>query len=162
MKVIFLDVDGVLNSDFPTRHQLASGEWIDRERVRLLGEIVRRTGAQLVLHSGWRFWLDEELHPLRPEAEQLLERLGEQGLRLLDKTKDLSNPDIRKNRRYHRCKGKEILHWLRTHPKPEAYVVLEDLDLHTLRLSSHQVRPDSHIGLTETEVERAVEILGES
>ena len=99
MKVIFLDVDGVLNSDFPTRHQLASGEWIDRERVRLLGEIVRRTGAQLVLHSGWRFWLDEELHPLRPEAEQLLERLGEQGLRLLDKTKDLSNPDIRKNRR---------------------------------------------------------------
>ena len=46
MKVIFLDVDGVLNSDFPTRHQLASGEWIDRERVRLLGEIVRRTGAR--------------------------------------------------------------------------------------------------------------------
>ena len=41
-------------------------------------------------------------------------------------------------------------------------MVLEDLDLHTLRLSSHQVRPDSHIGLTETEVERAVEILGES
>ena len=46
MKVIFLDVNGVLNSDFRSRKQIASGQLIDEERVQLLGELVRRTGAE--------------------------------------------------------------------------------------------------------------------
>jgi len=51
VKVIFLDVDGVLNSDFRSRKQIASGQLIDEERIQLLWQLVRRTGAELVLHS---------------------------------------------------------------------------------------------------------------
>ena len=40
-------------------------------------------------------------------------------------------------------------------------VILEDLDLHKLRLKPHHIQTDPCIGLTEEDVERAVSILGE-
>lgn len=53
MKVIFLDVDGVLNSN--QRRLEIGGESLEEEKVKLLSMIIRRTGAVVVLHSGWRF-----------------------------------------------------------------------------------------------------------
>ena len=44
MKVIFLDVDGVLNSD----------EYFDKIRNKLLKQAVIQTGAKVVLSSSWR------------------------------------------------------------------------------------------------------------
>lgn len=70
--VIFLDVDGVLNSKFwDNEHQreISNGKYIDSEAVKLLGSLVKRTNAKIILHSGWRFWFDETMKPLRPEAE---------------------------------------------------------------------------------------------
>jgi hypothetical protein len=53
VKVIFLDVDGVLNG-----HE---SQWrVIPECVRLLNEIVERTGAKLVLSSSWRLLSDWE------------------------------------------------------------------------------------------------------
>lgn len=162
MKVIFLDVDGVLNSDFRSRKQIASGQLIDEERVQLLGELVRRTGAELVLHSGWRFWLDEHLRPIRPEAQQLTALLKKHGMTLAGKTEDLSETKSYLIPRLSLTKGDEILLWLQMHPKVKKYVILEDLDLHKLRLKPHHVQTDPCIGLTEEDVERAVAILGET
>lgn len=62
MKVIFLDIDGVLNS----RKYDSVRNWneqtdIDVSRLPLLGEIVAATGAEIVLSSTWRVhWEKEE------------------------------------------------------------------------------------------------------
>lgn len=50
-KVIFLDIDGVLNDDGERR---AEGEIICEEYVRNLREIVYKTNAEIVLSSSWR------------------------------------------------------------------------------------------------------------
>ena len=61
-KVIFLDVDGVLNSDeFLKRH---TQEIISIDYVKILKEIVDRTNAALVLSSSWKCgWSKEEVDP---------------------------------------------------------------------------------------------------
>ena len=58
MKVIFLDIDGVLNSNFwNDTHQREISDWtlIDEEKVMLLGQLIRNTSAKVILHSGWKF-----------------------------------------------------------------------------------------------------------
>ena len=63
VKVIFLDIDGVLaHTDYlnwQTRH-------IDPERVRFLAQIVELTDAQIVLTSTWKNGYDILLSSLYP------------------------------------------------------------------------------------------------
>ena len=48
MKVIFLDIDGVLNTN--------SDKEISNDKLKLLSELVSKTGAEIVLSSSWRNW----------------------------------------------------------------------------------------------------------
>lgn len=48
MKVIFLDIDGVLNTN--------SNKEISNDKLKLLSELVSKTGADVVLSSSWRNW----------------------------------------------------------------------------------------------------------
>ena len=48
MRVIFLDIDGVLNTN-PDRE-------ISSDKLKLLSELVSKTGAEVVLSSSWRNW----------------------------------------------------------------------------------------------------------
>ena len=41
----------------------------------LLGQLIRNTSAKVILHSGWKFWFDSEVKPLRREAERLISML---------------------------------------------------------------------------------------
>lgn len=54
MKLLFLDIDGVLNGhDYcPERNSST----ILRDRVELLNHVLRRTGAFVVLSSAWRYF----------------------------------------------------------------------------------------------------------
>lgn len=60
MKVIFLDVDGVLNSD-EYIHKVIKKKIngieseIDVEKIKLLKKAVDETGANVVLSSSWRY-----------------------------------------------------------------------------------------------------------
>jgi len=56
--IIFLDIDGVLNHNpWENKHlnDIIDVELIIPEKVVLLGELVKKTNAKLILHSGWRF-----------------------------------------------------------------------------------------------------------
>ena len=60
MKVIFLDIDGVLNSDeyFDRIKNLeitGIEEQIDIKKVELLKKAIDETGAKVVLSSSWRY-----------------------------------------------------------------------------------------------------------
>ncbi len=53
-KVIFLDIDGVLNSDmWNDSHQdeISHGILVDKEKIELLGILIKDTDAKVILHS---------------------------------------------------------------------------------------------------------------
>lgn len=58
MRVIFLDIDGVLNSKefFKNRQPTQGLNEIDEENVKLLQQIVQATNAKIVLTSTWRIY----------------------------------------------------------------------------------------------------------
>lgn len=58
MRVIFLDIDGVLNSKefFQNRQPTQGLNEIDEEKVKLLQQIVQATNAKIVLTSTWRIY----------------------------------------------------------------------------------------------------------
>lgn len=162
MKVVFLDIDGVLNSDlWNAIHQtdIYNGRLIDEDKVKLLSMIIINTGAMIVLHSGWRFWLNKNLQPIRKEADYLLSILNKYKINLYDITPDLSTEEIKKSKKFSLIKAKEIMMWLGEHKEVNAYVVLDDLDLHNVEISQYQIRTDSKVGLTEIDVRQAIRML---
>lgn len=160
--IIFLDIDGVLNSNFwnaDHQREISDGTLIDEEKIKLLASLVKKTNSKIILHSGWRTWFDPELKPLRNEAAKLIELLEKEGLHLDGSTPDLTTEEIRKTKKFSLVKAGEILLWLKTHNDVNNWVVLDDLDLHNAQIEKHQVKPDQAVGLTIADVEKAVKIL---
>lgn len=89
MKVIFLDIDGVLNSMdwFEKVKDRAGNNEINPDKVKLLKEIVDRTGANIVLSSTWKSLghtiPDEQTHPM---YDYLVDVLGKHGLKIISHT----------------------------------------------------------------------------
>lgn len=110
MKVIFLDVDGVLNSDeyfnsIKDKKINTIENQIDINKVKLLKQAVNTTGAKLVLSSSWRY---------TKNANNLKALLLNYGM-IVDSTPFLNNE-----------RGKEIKKWLEEHKNVEDYVILDD------------------------------------
>ena len=161
-KVVFLDIDGVLNSNFwNENHQreISDGSLIDESKIELLCKLIEDTGAGIILHSGWKYWFDPDLKPLRREAENLKNLLEKAGLSIDGTTPDHATEEIRKTRKFSLVKAGEILAWLKQHQEVNRWVVLDDLDLHNAKIERHQVKTDQSIGLTAEDVERAEKIL---
>lgn len=71
---------------------------IDEEKVMLLGQLIRNTSAKVILHSGWKFWFDSEVKPLRREAERLISMLEKEGIKVNGVTPDHTTEEIRKSK----------------------------------------------------------------
>ena len=161
-KVVFLDIDGVLNSNFwNENHQreISDGTLIDESKIELLCKLITDTDAQIILHSGWKYWFDSDLKPLRREAENLKNLFEKAGLSIAGTTPDHATKEIRKSKKFSLVKADEILAWLKQHEEVGEWVVLDDLDLHNAEIEMHQVKTDQSIGLTAEDVERAKKIL---
>lgn len=161
-RVIFLDIDGVLNSNLgndPLQGEISNGSFIDEKKIKLLASLIETTNAQIILHSGWRFWFDSKCKPLCKEAEKLMDLLHKNGLQLNGFTPDLTTEEIRKNKKFSLVKADEILSWLNAHKNVTKWVVLDDLDLHNTQIEQHQVKPDPAVGLTLENIRQAEEIL---
>lgn len=159
MKVIFLDIDGVLNSNFrnvKNQKELSDGKFIDETRVQLLAEIIIKTNAMIVLHSGWRLWFDDMINPIRDEAKYLVNILEKNGLKIVDKTPDLTTDEIRRIRKFSFVKAQEILMWIEQHKDIDSYIVLDDLDLSIDTIKNNLIMTDSTIGLSEGNVLDAI------
>ena len=138
MKIVFLDIDGVLNSSFWNKNhqeEMREGILIDKEKIVILATLIRKTDAKIILHSGWRNWFDDKLNPIRIEAEYLVDFLKNEGLLIDDVTPDLTTEEIRISKKFSLVKADEIL------------------------LGQHQIKTNSQIGLTYFDIEKAEEIL---
>jgi len=161
-KVIFLDIDGALNSNFwNNEHQkeISDKALIDVEKVHLLGELVRSTKAKIILHSGWKLWFDADLKPMREEAENLRRLLWREGLTIDGVTPDYAAEEIKRSRKFSLVKASEILAWLEEHKEVEQWIVIDDLDLHNPQIEMHQLKTDPNIGLTIEDVYKAETML---
>ena len=163
MNVIFLDIDGVLNSSFwNEQHQkeISDGTLIDRDKIKILATLVRNTDAAIILHSGWRFWFDSELQPQQPEAQRLVQMFRDAGLSIAGVTPDLTTEEIRRTKKFSLVKADEIMAWLDTHDDITGWVVIDDLELHNAVIGQHQVKTDPAVGLTAEDARKAEQILG--
>lgn len=111
MKVLFLDIDGVLNSHrsiyafngcphgFTPEHMAL----FDHVAIGLVRKLCQETGAVIVLSSSWRL-----LHATKEVAAGL-------NLPVIDRT-----PSLTGNR------GQEIAAWLAEHPSVTVYAIVDD------------------------------------
>ena len=160
--VIFLDIDGVLNSNFwndSHQKEISDGKLIDIEKIRLLAKLVKNTNAKIILHSGWKFWFDSNLEPTRKESENLSKLLQQEGLVIDGMTPDFSIEEIRKSKKFSLVKASEILAWLIEHKEIDKWIVIDDLDLHNPEIEAHQIKTDSSIGLTIKDIQKAEKLL---
>ena len=162
MNVIFLDIDGVLNLKIWNENhneEIKKGILIDEDKVNLLKEIIIKTSAVIVLHSGWKFWFDKDIKPIRKESEFIAEVFSKYGIKIYDVTPDFSTEEIRETKRFSLVKAKEILYWLKEHKDVKKWLVIDDLDLNNEEVRKHQFMTNNEMGLTLFDAEKIIGIL---
>ena len=152
MKVIFLDVDGVMISEESFLLTMALGGRVvifSRKAMKALRAIVKRTGAVVVLTSSWRPM--PGYAPTR-SYEQFCSALQRNGTPLYDRTPWLEDRE--------HDRSDEICAWLEEHPA-ESFVLIDDNDRfrNHPELKERWIPIDAEHGLNKTHVERAVELL---
>ena len=165
MKVIFLDVDGVLNSvddlmEYREQNNIKGTilyDDISDKRLLLLKELVNKTNAEIVISSSWRMgWIrngkPKELNP-KSLLYKLKSRLNEYDLHYLDVT-----PYLWKENSSHQ-RGDEIREWLNNHPEVTNFVILDDEDDMCEFTKTHLVQTDYQHGLLQKHVDEAIELL---
>ncbi len=155
MKVIFLDVDGVLNNNFTSSRSPDGYLGVSDRLILKLKKIVEETRADIVISSDWRLIRDD---PERGKDYKYLARklLFTGHLKISGHTDDISWSQ----------RGKEIRKFLDDHPEITEYVVLDDIpfgDFERCGLLRNLVLTDPAVGLTDGDADRAIRILmGES
>jgi hypothetical protein len=155
MKVVFLDIDGVLNEE-KSRSRCCGYKGIDDKKVENLALIIKKTNAAIVLISTWKDdWRKTDKAHQGMMANYLDRKLKKQGLAVLDKTKSIDKNG------FHFSRGEGILQYLADN-KVEKYVILDDyqFDYDSCSLSDYYIKTDAYNGgLTEEFAEKAIKLL---
>lgn len=149
MKVLFLDIDGVLNCMYPTPSQ--DRDWVDLDEWRYgfnpdlvarLRHVLFKTGCKIVVSSSWRHHTSyAPYQPQRNWRDVLAE--------MLHKTRDEvfvgETPMDNSGKR-----GLEIMEWLSMHEDVTDYCVVDDetVDIEPYIDKGRIVKTDMKIGLT--------------
>lgn len=165
-KIIFLDIDGVLNTQYwytQTDRNTPKDKYgyaFDPNAVANLKRIVEETGADIVISSSWKcmglsqmedMWEDRNLPgiivgitPNSISDEMLL-------------VSDIDSVEL-----FH-IRGEEIKEWLTTHGKKVShYVIIDDMDHVLPEQQSHFVQTNPEVGITEDDANKAIAIMNKS
>lgn len=138
--IIFLDVDGVLNTLF-TKDKIGKYTGIDNRKIPLLKELAESLNADIVLTSSWKEgWRKEDKDIQDDFANTLDERLAMYDLVIADRTYDSGE-----NR------GEGILNWISCHGPIPSYIILDDgkFDFRKTGIMKHLVQTSILGGLTD-------------
>lgn len=171
MRVIFLDIDGVLNSEAYARtleekhRQLGHTSevpcgcfklfsHIDRDAVSRLNRLVAETSAKIVVISTWRKKFGV------PELQALLVDHGLVGEVIATTPDGYRTPELRQglapDARIFR--GHEIDFWLQQHPEVDGFVILDD-DSDMVMHGNRLVQTDCEEGLLDDHVDLAIRVM---
>ena len=155
IKVIFLDIDGVLNSyDWRLKNKERGNEikCLDDNAIKILGKIVKASGAKIVLSSSWRTKGPDDIYMqiLRSKFEKFsITILGNTG---------------RSKKKMHR--GWEIREWLKDNKhlyNITSFVILDDdaSDIANQKktLLPYYVKTSFKDGLKESHVDKILHVL---
>lgn len=153
VKVIFLDVDGVLNC-ISSKSRCGCYIGIDDKRVARLRQIVEATGAIIILSSTWK-------HDWEPIHKDWQNEFGNYLDRKLKRQRLVAKGKTYEENSMHRGVG--IIHWLTTHDVA-SFIILDDewFDFKETGLESRVIKTDFDNpdgGLTEADVHRAIALL---
>lgn len=163
MKIIFLDVDGVLNNNiFLKKRRIILKEnkgiyipRLDDKNFIALKTLVERTNAKIVLSSYWRYFFDKDLIPNdsknQSNGKDLILKLRKYNLSLKDKT----STDLTKLHR----RGDIIREYLTNHEEIDSFVILDDDNDMKEFTHTNLVQTKPNYGLTMTDVKKAENIL---
>lgn len=149
MKIIFLDIDGVLNT-LLTGDYLADGFQFDHtnwggQQCLALRKIIDQTNAKVVISSTWRKHIDLGFH----ETERWNHEFASAGIPAvcIGVTGNARN----------NFRGREVRDWLSEHPEVTEYVILDDeSDFYP---DQPRVRVNSETGLSDRDMAFAVALL---
>lgn len=169
MKVIFLDIDGVLNVevyltalfDISKKYNLKFNDIIHDQHgdlfcplaTRMLGWIIEDSGAKIVISSTWRFngleamkqmWVDRDLPgeviDITPSYFHIF---GDSDLSFYDKKE----------------RGHEIQNYLDNHPEITSYVILDDDNDMLDSQQNNFIETHEMYGITREDAVKAIRIL---
>lgn len=148
--VIFLDFDGVLNTEqyqarlvFGGRpNKDAWGPLFDHRAVENLRKILDATDAAIVVSSSWRY----------------AHRLG--SLRMMWEVRELPGEivDTIPCGAQYISRGEDIECWLEKHDRPD-YVIIDDLDDFLPAQHDRYIETNPIVGITEADAQKAIVIL---
>lgn len=173
MKVVFLDIDGVLNTGKNYSEYLAAMSesekrvglrrplqlhvelLFDKDNVGALNAIIEQTHAKIVVSSSWRCYYDGK--GANPPFEKLVDTLKRVGVggEIIGKTPSLLPPKMSMSV----YRGNEIQAWLDGHKRVSKFVILDD-DNDMVHLTPALVKTDGGLGLTLRDASRAIDKLG--
>lgn len=146
-KIIFLDVDGVLNSHTFAKRMLDeenvrvfSENILDRRCLLLLSDIVTKTGAKIVVSSAWR--------KIPSAFDDLKSQLEKYGMSVFDVTPYVGGE-----------RGDDITAWFNRNPGEYRYVILDDDSDMTIHMDRLVKTNFYDRGLTRNLADRAISML---
>ena len=109
--VVFLDVDGVLNSGTTVQRTPDGYTGIDDAKVKLLAKVIEKYGGgDVILSSDWK-----AMRETAADYAYLVSKLEMAGLAIAGKTHETM-----------KRRGKGIVEYLAAHPEIKEYVILDD------------------------------------
>ena len=182
MRVIFLDIDGVMNSENHIRELIElekenkaiirdTWDWPYEGTILPLKRIIEETGAIVVCSSTWRY-----------RRIPLLNKIFEPyGFQIIDKTchgvylKDVAEMGFdpkkcysvheysngKPSEKWTSDRGAEIAYWLKEHPDVDSFVILDDdvEDIDSYYKDNHVCTDFYNWALTEEKADEAIAIL---
>ena len=142
MKIVFLDIDGVLNNVASA----AEGVDIIPEKVILVRRLCEITGAEIVISSSWRIMYD------LAHIRDVLYHTGLKQVQVIDETPRLNSIGS--------TRGHEIQKWLDEHPEVTEYVIFDDDSDMLPDQKLNFIKTENFVGLTYKEFDEALSILG--
>lgn len=147
MKLIFLDVDGVLNGHQWIEH--AKSTTLCPKCIEHFNRVLTKTGAKVVLSSAWRYMVSGNAMTLKGFAYMLRTHGVAECIDIIGITPpDEEIPD----------RHSQIQEWMRRHGEDfgvESFVTLDDMHLPDVRL----VRCEERVGLTAELAQRVIDLL---
>ena len=184
MKVIFLDHDGViclsgnwgsrfkkqqkarkkLSQDVMSMPVDARFDNFDKKAIKVLNEILEKTGAEIVVSSDWKVWCSVE------EMGDYYEKHGitKRPIDFTGNVLDLTRVTWHRNWDLEGTRSTEIQDWLKEHPEVTHWVAIDDLNMaktglyygmefeHEWALDNFVITPKQNEGIKQVGVKEKV------
>ena len=150
MKIIFLDCDGVINSDLwfrnPYKRNFDDDPDIDPRCINLINDLCDVSGAKIVISSDWRYdvWCKR--------------RLEKAGLKNIIDTTPVFDVDWYLGPT-EPTRGDEIDDWLKTSSEVTQYCIIDDIDDFKMEQRPYFVKTNPYFGFTIENLKDCLKIL---